>query len=186
MLGPVKEGPIAAATGGAREVGSAVDESLHQITRVFGPSGIGRVFTLLFTDAKRGTRIRRASSGSDRRSVRPVSAGDWGAVCISCRFITEFIGLLNLIPLPPFDGGHLAVLAIEKIRGKKIDIRKVIPVSVVVMGFFIVFVLSTMLLDITKPISFRPRTRNWPAGSPQVLHTAPGDRHTSRIRWAHE
>ena len=41
--------------GGVKEVGNAISESLHQITHVFGPSGIGRVFTLLFTDAKRGT-----------------------------------------------------------------------------------------------------------------------------------
>ena len=67
-----------------------------------------------------------------------------------------FIGLVNLLPLPPFDGGHLAVLAIEKIRGKHVDMRKLIPVSAAVMAFFIVFVARDVLLDITKPISFTP------------------------------
>ena len=36
------------------------------------------------------------------------------------------------------------------------DMRKLIPVSAVVMSFFIVFVLATILLDITKPINFSP------------------------------
>ena len=38
------------------------------------------------------------------------AAGDWGTVLYFLAFVTVFIGLLNLIPLPPFDGGHLAVL----------------------------------------------------------------------------
>ena len=84
------------------------------------------------------------------------SAGDWGAVLYFLAFVTVFVGLVNLVPLPPFDGGHLAVLVIEKIRGKQMDMRKLIPVSAVVMSFFIVFVLATILLDITKPISFSP------------------------------
>jgi len=46
-----------------------------------------------------------------------------------------FIGFLNLLPLPPFDGGHLAILAVEKIRGKAVDMRKVIPVSAAVAAF---------------------------------------------------
>ena len=57
------------------------------------------------------------------------------------------------MPLPPFDGGHLAVLLIERIRGKSIDQRRVIPVAVAVMGFFVVFVTLTMIADLTKPLT---------------------------------
>lgn len=156
VLGPVKQGPIAAAIGGAGEVGRAVGDSLHQITRVFGPSGIGRVFTLLFTDAQRGTQDPTSVVGIGQAVGQTGSAGDWGAVLYFLAFVTVFIGLVNLVPLPPFDGGHLAVLVLEKIRGKQMDMRKLIPVSAVVMSFFIVFVLATILLDLTKPIDFSP------------------------------
>jgi membrane-associated protease RseP (regulator of RpoE activity) len=156
VLGPAKQGPIAAVVGGVQEVGHAVGESLHQITRVFGPSGIGRVFTLLFTDAQRGTQDSTSVIGIGQAIGETGSAGDWGAVLYFLAFVTVFIGLVNLVPLPPFDGGHLAVLALEKIRGKQIDMRKLIPVSAVVMSFFVVFVLATILLDITKPINFSP------------------------------
>ena len=156
VLGPAKVGPLAAMVGGVKEVGNAISESLHQITHVFGPSGIGRVFTLLFTDAKRGTQDPTSVVGIGQAVGQTGSAGDWGAVLYFLAFVTVFIGLVNLLPLPPFDGGHLAVLFIEKIRGKQMDMRKLIPVSAVVMSFFIVFVLATILLDITKPISFSP------------------------------
>jgi membrane-associated protease RseP (regulator of RpoE activity) len=156
ILGPAKQGPIAAIVGGVRESGRAVGESLHQITRVFGPSGIGRVFTLLFTDAQRGTQDPTSVVGIGQAVGQTGSAGDWGAVLYFLAFVTVFIGLVNLVPLPPFDGGHLAVLALEKIRGKQMDMRKLIPVSAVVMSFFIVFVLATIFLDLTKPINLSP------------------------------
>ncbi len=155
-LGPAKPGVIGAAVGGVREVGNAISESLHQITKVFGPSGIGRVFTLLFTDAERGTQDPTSVVGIGQAVGQTGSAGDWGAVLFFLAFVTVFIGLVNLLPLPPFDGGHLAVLLIERVRGKQMDMRKLIPVSAVVMSFFIVFVLATILLDLTKPIDFSP------------------------------
>ena len=80
------------------------------------------------------------------------AAGDWGQILYLLAFVTVFIGLVNLIPLPPFDGGHLFVLLIEKVRGKAVDMRKLIPVSAVVMSFLVVFVLANVYLDIAKPI----------------------------------
>lgn len=156
LLGPAKAGPIAALVGGVKEVGRSVAESVHQIGRLFGPQGIGRVFTLLFTDAKRTSQDPASVVGIGQAVGQTGSAGDWGAVLYFLAFVTVFIGLVNLVPLPPFDGGHLAVLAIEKIRGRQMDMRKLIPVSAVVIAFFVVFVLATILLDITKPISFSP------------------------------
>ena len=62
-----------------------------------------------------------------------------------------FVGFLNLLPLPPFDGGHLAILVIEKIRGKPVDMRKVMPVSAAVAAFFILFTVAVIYVDIVKP-----------------------------------
>jgi membrane-associated protease RseP (regulator of RpoE activity) len=156
VLGPAKAGPIAAVVGGVIEVGRSIGQSAHQITRLFGPEGIGRVFTLLFTSAKRSSQDATSVVGIGQAVGATGAAGDWGTILYFLAFVTVFIGLVNLVPLPPFDGGHLAVLAIEKIRGKQIDMRKLIPVSAVVMAFFVVFVLATIVLDITKPISFAP------------------------------
>ena len=66
------------------------------------------------------------------------------------------MGLLNLVPLPPFDGGHLAALGIEKVRHKKVDMRKMIPVSAAVLALLIPFAAAIFYLDIVKPVKLFP------------------------------
>jgi regulator of sigma E protease len=139
--------------GGVQLVWRSVEESFSSIGRVFGPQGIGRVATLVFTDADRQTDDATSVVGISQQ-VGVVSAnGGWDIIVYLFGFVTVFIGLINLVPLPPFDGGHLALLAIEKVRGRPVDMRRVIPVSAVVMAFFVTFVMATVFLDITKPIS---------------------------------
>ena len=68
-------------------------------------------------------------------------------------YITLFIGLLNLLPLPPFDGGHLAVLAIEKIRGRRSTCEAMVPVSAAVLGpSSCCSPCAAVVLDVTKPV----------------------------------
>ncbi|HLI56758.1 MAG TPA: site-2 protease family protein, partial [Actinomycetota bacterium] len=64
-----------------------------------------------------------------------------------------FLGVLNLMPLPPLDGGHLLVLAIEKIRGRPVDARKVIPVAAFVLSVMIVLSIAILYLDLVHPIA---------------------------------
>lgn len=154
LAAPVAErdGVLASVVGGVRLVGESIVESFRQIGHVFGPQGVGRVFTLLFTDAPRSTADATSVVGIGQQVGATGQAGDWGTVLYFLAFVTVFIGLINLVPLPPFDGGHLFVLLIERLRGKAVDMRKLIPVSAVVMGFFVVFVMATVFLDITKRI----------------------------------
>jgi membrane-associated protease RseP (regulator of RpoE activity) len=63
-----------------------------------------------------------------------------------------FIGLVNLLPLPPLDGGHVAIALLEKVRGRRIDMKKVVPVSAVVLLVLGFFSISAIILDIWKPI----------------------------------
>ena len=63
-----------------------------------------------------------------------------------------FVGILNLVPLPPLDGGHLAVLAYEKVRGRKPDLRKLVPLTALVAAFIVLFALAVSYLDIVKPL----------------------------------
>lgn len=148
---PLGIGPALA--GGVRYVALSVEETRHQVARVFGPSGIGRVFDLLFSDDER--RPDDATSVVGISQQVGVISGESGAVEVLLQlfgFVTVFVGLINLVPLPPFDGGHLATLLIEKVRGKAVDMRTLIPVSAAVMTFFVLFVGATIVLDVTKPI----------------------------------
>ncbi len=67
-------------------------------------------------------------------------------------FLLLFLAYINLLPLPPLDGGHLLVLAVEGISGKEIDMRKLYPVAVVVIALFSLLFILTLRLDITNPI----------------------------------
>ena len=150
---PEPAGFGAAVVGGVEEVGFAIEESFSQIGRVFGPEGIGRVFTLLFSDERSQTDDASSVVGISQQVGATSSAGDWSTIVYLFGFVTVFVGLINLVPLPPFDGGHLLTLAIEKIRGRAVDMRTLIPISAAVMAFFVMFVGATIVLDVTKPIT---------------------------------
>jgi membrane-associated protease RseP (regulator of RpoE activity) len=150
---PQPAGLGAALVGGVKEVGFAIEESFGQIGRVFGPEGIGRVFSLLFSDEQRRPDDAASVVGISQQVGATSSAGEWSTIVYLFGFVTVFVGLINLVPLPPFDGGHLLTLAIEKVRGKAVDIRTLIPISAAVMAFFVMFVGATIVLDVTKPIT---------------------------------
>ncbi|MEM7276176.1 MAG: site-2 protease family protein, partial [Actinomycetota bacterium] len=68
-----------------------------------------------------------------------------------------FIGILNLLPLLPLDGGHAAIATYERIRsrnGKRYhaDIAKLLPLTYAVVALFLFIFVSTVYLDIVRPI----------------------------------
>lgn len=150
------DGLVSAVIGGAELVWDTSVQTIVNIGRIFGPQGIGRMAQLLFTDAPREITDPRSVVGIGQVAGQTASGGYAGDLLYLFALVNVFIGLLNLLPLPPFDGGHLAVLGIEKIRGKQVDMRKVVPVSVAVAAFFIVFTVSVIYLDVVKPGSLAP------------------------------
>ena len=71
-----------------------------------------------------------------------------------------FIGFFNLIPLLPFDGGHILIACYEKVRemvrgdGRRylVDPAKVYPIAAAVVGLLGLLFLSSMYLDIVDPL----------------------------------
>ena len=77
--------------------------------------------------------------------------------------INIFVGLFNLFPLLPLDGGHLAVVIYERarawlarLRGKPdpglVDMRKLLPVSVGVFALLIGFSLLLIMANLINPV----------------------------------
>ncbi len=75
-----------------------------------------------------------------------------------------FVGVFNLLPLLPMDGGHVAVVIWERIRawfarlrGRSdpglVDYRKLIPVSFSVFLVLVVFGMMLILADIVNPVN---------------------------------
>jgi membrane-associated protease RseP (regulator of RpoE activity) len=151
-LGPVPLPILPSIRGGFADVGRYTWSSIQQIGHAFGPQGVVRVVTLLFTDAPRQADDSASVVGVGQEVGAIGSSGNWAAFLWLFAYVTLFIGIVNLIPLPPFDGGHLAILGLEKVRGRSIDLRKVVPVSAAVMAVLGFFVISTAILDVVKPV----------------------------------
>ena len=156
LLGPEHVGPAGAILGAGGVLGDAVVRTVQGFGRIFGPEGIGRIFTLLFTNAPRTAGDPASVVGIGRAVGQTASSGSFWNLFYIFGLVNVFIGLLNLLPLPPFDGGHLAVLAVEKIRGRAVDMRKLVPISAAVAAFFVLFTFAVVYLDIAKPFTLRP------------------------------
>lgn len=71
--------------------------------------------------------------------------------------VNVFIGLFNLFPLLPFDGGHAAIATYERIRSRRgkryfADITKMMPVALGVLTVLSFMLFTGLYLDITKPL----------------------------------
>jgi membrane-associated protease RseP (regulator of RpoE activity) len=149
-------GPVESLTGAADLVSEHVVATVAGIGRVFGPAGIGRIVELVATDAPREDRDPASVVGVARLAGQTAEDGRFWDNLYLFALVNVFIGLLNLVPLPPFDGGHLAVLAVEKVRGRKVDMRRVVPISAAVAVFLVVFTISVIYIDLVKPPNLAP------------------------------
>lgn len=105
-----------------------------------------------------------AASGEDPGDVRPTTpvglvanggsileAGGWPGLVGTIAGLNLFVGIFNLLPLYPLDGGHFAVAAYEKVRGRPVDVEKLVPVAVGVIAFFVSLFLLGLWFDLFGP-----------------------------------
>ena len=92
--------------------------------------------------------------GSDAGAVDPT------ALISLFAFINIFIGVFNLIPLLPFDGGHVMIAVYEKIQERRlhkrryfVDVARLMPVTYVVVLLLGMLFVSSLYLDIANPLS---------------------------------
>lgn len=85
---------------------------------------------------------------------------DFGQLLLFLATLNVFIGLFNLIPLLPFDGGHIAVACYEKVRellrrdGRRylVSPSALYPMAIVVVTVLGLLFLSSVYLDLVDPI----------------------------------
>ncbi|MDN5696997.1 MAG: RIP metalloprotease, partial [Rubrobacter sp.] len=74
--------------------------------------------------------------------------------------ISIILGIMNLLPVLPLDGGHLLFIAAEKLRGKPLTEETMNKVAVVGLMLFLTLFLFATYADISKIVSgesFIPR-----------------------------
>jgi len=72
--------------------------------------------------------------------------------------INIFIGIFNMVPLLPLDGGHVAIATYERLRSRRgrkyhADVSKLLPLTAAVVSVLVLFGAMTMYLDIVRPIA---------------------------------
>lgn len=172
---------IEAVPASVEQFGSVAVESLKGLGRFFTPDGItsysrqvrdARDEPTTAETADTGGTTTDSSGEEDPNENRLLSllgvfrigvdAGESGgaaSLVLLFAFINVFIGLFNLIPLLPFDGGHVAIAVYEKIQewrrreGRRYlaDVGKLIPMTyAVVLVLGLIFV-SSLYLDLVNP-----------------------------------
>ena len=72
--------------------------------------------------------------------------------------INLFVGMANLFPMLPLDGGHVAIAIYERIRSRRnrpyhADVRKLMPVAYAFLAALILLGLSALYVNIVQPPS---------------------------------
>lgn len=137
-------------------------ESVGALGRIFSLSGIRN-----YTETVAGNDQSSDDSQPSERFISPVGFGrlanqavqnGWVAAVGLLIAINIFVGVFNMVPLLPFDGGHVAIATYEKIastvrhRRVQADVNKLIPLTVAVIGVLAFIFLSSLFLDLTRPI----------------------------------
>jgi membrane-associated protease RseP (regulator of RpoE activity) len=142
VIGSIKQGVVL--------TGTTIAQFIGHIGKVFD---IPRLTSEVFGSAPRSLEDPVSMVGVARFAGQAAQTSA-ASLLFLFAYLNVVLGLFNLLPLPPFDGGHLAVLGVEKLRGgKTIDARKLIPISATVLVLLVTLVMGLVYLDIAKPIS---------------------------------
>ncbi len=144
----------------ARYSGYALDATVQGIAQF--PAKIPGVVASIFGQ-ERDVNGPMSVVGASRVGGELVERSLWSSFFMMLATLNFFLALFNLIPLPPFDGGHIAVIIYEKIRdalrrlmGKKpkgpADYTKLMPVTYVLAFVLMAVGALIMIADVVNPI----------------------------------
>lgn len=136
----------------AQLTGQMIVGSVRGIGQIFSPSGLSEVFRSLGGSGRREADQPAGLVGAARLAGELSRAGQFQQLITIFAGFIVFVGVINLAPLPPLDGGHLLILLIEKVLRRKVDMRKVVPIATAVLVFFGILTFALLYLDIVRPI----------------------------------
>ncbi|GAA4701995.1 Zn-dependent protease [Phytohabitans rumicis] len=166
MLGITPVIPKSAA-GPIDGIGEAADQTVFMFEGTFEalkrfPEKIPALWAALTGD-ERDPETPISVVGASRIGGELFDRGEWPSFILLLAALNFFIGIFNLLPLLPLDGGHIAIAWFERARswvyarlGKpdpgRVDYFKLMPVTYVVILIFGGFTLLTVAADIVNPI----------------------------------
>jgi RIP metalloprotease RseP len=170
-----------------KSFGALVTASVEGIWNFFSPAGLGRYADLVVSTPPTGSEGETVTARATIEPVddaapppavaateinpnRPSSilgivrlgsqAAEGGVVMFLGLLIivNVFLGLFNLLPLPPLDGGHAVVATYESIRERisghryRVNMNKLMPLTYVVVFVLVGLFVTSTYLDIVDPV----------------------------------
>lgn len=160
-----RAGPIGGLTHAGSQFGSIASQSVTALGRI--PKAIPYLFSKNRANTPGGQVSSMVGAANITGDVVAASIGWQQKISVVLLIVIEvniFVGIFNLLPLLPLDGGHLAVVLFERARAwiarllrrpdpGPVDIKRLIPVSVGVFALIVAFGLLLIAADIINPLS---------------------------------
>jgi membrane-associated protease RseP (regulator of RpoE activity) len=92
--------------------------------------------------------------GISRLAGQAVAHNQWAIFVAILIQLNIVVGVFNLLPLPPMDGGYLAFVGWQVVTRREVDLRKVVPVAALIVGLLVMLTVGLVWLDITNPVQY--------------------------------
>ena len=150
----VQLGAAEAVVRAVQDVGSTAAQSVRGVFTVLNPVNIAKNVT-----SKEADPMTRPSTvvGASQVGGEIGREEGWKGVLLLLAAVNVFVGVFNMLPLLPFDGGHASVAIYERLRSTRntryhADVRKLAPIATAVVALLVILLVAGLYLDITQPL----------------------------------
>jgi membrane-associated protease RseP (regulator of RpoE activity) len=166
----IRANPLVAIPRSAMLLGTVTKETVIGMGEVFSPHSLAS-FAHQVVTATNKTSDSSSTSSSSSSSSSPQFVSIVGAVQIGSEAarhdivelllllieINLFVGMINLFPMLPLDGGHVVIAIYERIRSRRgrhyhADVTKLMPVAYVFLIVLLAIGLGALYLNILHPV----------------------------------
>ena len=156
----VRRSPIEAIPQAAGEVVNGIGLSITGLADLFSPSGISNYVDQVSGRVEAGDNEGRVTSvvGVVKEGSKAADQ-DWSYLLYILFAVNVFVGVFNLTPLLPFDGGHAVIAVYEKVRSMiagreyRADVTKLLPLTYVVILVLGLLMVTSVYMDFARPLN---------------------------------
>jgi membrane-associated protease RseP (regulator of RpoE activity) len=160
--GEVRSSYLSAVPASFAKIGATFSAAVHAMIHVFSPGEFASLFHQVASPAAAKNHHSQATRpvsivGAVRLGVQGAQAGG-GELLLILLILNIFVGLLNMVPMLPLDGGFVAIATYERLRSRKkvryhADVNRLAPVIYAFVSVLLVLFACTLYLDIAYPIA---------------------------------